>query len=372
MSWFWSSWIAILSLACWLCIAALLYLVIKKWQPTLAEDGTTGHEYDGIKEFDKPLPKWWLWIFYLTMVWGIGYFLLYPSIMPGKLTPMATVEVDGKQVPWSSANELMSDLQKNNKVFLTHFNKKVLQNPQAETQLKALATLQTQKLKASEGQADIQKQIDQKITSLAPEVVTLASNPRAIKVGQKLFLQNCAVCHGSNAKGAVGYPNLTDNDWLYGGKPEDILHTLHKGRIGGMAAWRDTFGEEGVEATTEYVLSLAGRSKLDATLVERGGALYKANCAVCHGQDGKGSTAVGAPNLTDKIWLYGGDRKAIAETIRHGRAGVMPAWDSILGNERIMLLSAYVYSLSNNTNVATAQAQPERVAAAKTTGETKK
>ena len=183
------------------------------------------------------------------------------------------------------------------------------------------------------------------------------ANPNALKVGSRLFLQNCAVCHGSNAKGAPGYPNLTDNDWLYGGKAGNILTTLHNGRVGGMAAWRDQLGEDGIRAVAEYVLSLSGNQNdydLDQTKVAQGKVIFHepTNCVLCHGPDGKGMISAGAPNLTDNIWLYGGDRETIRETLRYGRAGVMPQWETKLGNERIMLLAAYVYSLSDKTGKA--------------------
>jgi cytochrome c oxidase cbb3-type subunit 3 len=213
--------------------------------------------------------------------------------------------------------------------------------------------------------ADLQTQIDEKVADLAPYVEKLSENPNALKVGSRLFLQNCSVCHGSNAKGATGYPNLTDNDWLYGGAPENILTTLHNGRVGGMAAWRDQLGEDGIRAVSEYVLSISGNQPgydLDQTKVAQGKVIFNepTNCVLCHGEDAKGMNSTGAPNLTDNTWLYGGDRETIRETLRYGRAGVMPEWQTKLGNERIMLLAAYVYSLSDKT------AQPAKAAPATT------
>lgn len=150
----------------------------------------------------------------------------------------------------------------------------------------------------------------------------------------------------------MGYPNLTDNDWLYGGDAENIITTIHNGRTGAMAAWQQTITEEGVRAAAEYVLQLSGNQNnydLNPTQVAQGEAIFNQQCVLCHGPNAKGMYSAGAPNLTDSIWLYGGTREDIRTTIRHGRAGVMPAWASKLGNERVMLLAAYVYSLSDHS-----------------------
>ena len=368
MTFFWSSWITILSIGCWLFILGVLLFVLK-YRPDLEEDGTTGHTYDGIQEYDKPLPKWWLVIFFGSIVWGVAYWVFFPAIFPSKWDGIATVEVDGETVPWTAHNELNSELESNNKVFTDNFEKNILAKANASGATSTLATLaemQATMRRSEDPPADLQTQIDQKVAELAPYVERLSEDPNALKVGSRLFLQNCSVCHGSNAKGAVGYPNLTDNDWLYGGAPEHILTTLHNGRVGGMAAWRDQLGEEGIRAVSEYVLAISGNQEdydLDKTLVEQGKVIFNepTNCVLCHGEDAKGMISTGAPNLTDNIWLYGGDRETIRETLRYGRAGVMPEWETKLGNERIMLLAAYVYSLSDkkfqpkpSTSVATA------------------
>ncbi|MCG3871604.1 cytochrome-c oxidase, cbb3-type subunit III [Psychrobacter sp. Ps7] len=356
MTFFWSSWITILSIMCWAAILGVLLMVLK-YKPELEDDGTTGHAYDGIKEYDKPLPKWWLVIFFGSIAWGVAYWVFFPGIFPSKWEGIATVEVDGETVPWTSKNELYSELESNNKVFTDNFEKNILAKADAsgatET-LAALAELQATMRRSETPPADLQAQIDEKTAELSPYVEKLSENPNALKVGSRLFLQNCAVCHGSNAKGAVGYPNLTDNDWLYGGEASNILTTLHKGRVGGMAAWRDQIGEDGVRAVSEYVLSISGNQpgyELDKAQIAQGEAIFNepTNCVLCHGADAKGMTSTGAPNLTDDIWLYGGDRETIRETLRYGRAGVMPEWETKLGNERIMLLAAYVYSLSDKT-----------------------
>ncbi|WP_201509613.1 cytochrome-c oxidase, cbb3-type subunit III [Psychrobacter alimentarius] len=364
MTFFWSSWITLLSFACWAFILGILLMVLK-YKPKLDDDGTTGHAYDGIKEYDKPLPKWWLVIFFGSIAWGVVYWVFFPAMVPAKWEGLATVEVDGETVPWTSKNELYSDLERNNKVFTDNFEKNILAQADASaatSTLTELAELQSERSHSENPPADLQTKIDGKVAELAPYVEKLSENPNALKVGSRLFLQNCSVCHGSNAKGAVGYPNLTDNDWLYGGAPENILTTLHNGRVGGMAAWRDQIGEDGVRAAAEYVLSISGNQQnyeLDQTMVAQGKAIFNqpTNCVLCHGNDAKGMISTGAPNLTDNIWLYGGDRETIRETLRYGRAGVMPQWQTKLGNERIMLLAAYVYSLSDKT-AQPAAAQP--------------
>lgn len=359
MTFFWSSWITLISFGCWAFILGVLLFVLK-YKPEVEEDGTTGHEYDGIREYDKPLPKWWLVIFFGSIVWGVVYWVFFPAMLPGNWNGLATIKVDGEDVPWTSKNELFSELESNNKVFTDNFEKNILVKADAAGATATLATLnelQATMRRSDNPPADLQAQIDEKVIELAPYVEKLSENPNALKVGSRLFLQNCAVCHGSNAKGAPGYPNLTDNDWLYGGKAGNILTTLHNGRVGGMAAWRDQLGEDGIRAVAEYVLSLSGNQNdydLDQTKVAQGKVIFHepTNCVLCHGPDGKGMISAGAPNLTDNIWLYGGDRETIRETLRYGRAGVMPQWETKLGNERIMLLAAYVYSLSDKTGKA--------------------
>ncbi|WP_019520066.1 cytochrome-c oxidase, cbb3-type subunit III [Faucicola boevrei] len=369
MSLFWSLWITILSLGCWLWI--LYWLVgVLGYKPHMEEDGTTGHEYDGVREYDRPLPKWWLIVFFGTMAWGLLYFVLYPSIVPHAWKGITTVEINGKQEPWTSENELLSDLEKNNKVFINTFNDKILQDPAVTKQLANLEKLQAEQRKNAEPNADLKAQIDKELAALAPAVQKLSQDPQAVKIGQRLFLQNCSVCHGSQAHGAAGYPNLTDNDWLYGGTPDKLVLTLHNGRIGAMPEWKTQIGEEGVRAAAEYVLSLSpghgskANGELNQTLVTQGKAIFETNCTVCHGANAKGNIEVGAPNLTDDIWLYGGDREAVRTTLRNGRAGVMPHWDIKLGNERIMLLASYVYSLGGGQ---TAQPVPSTATATAST-----
>ncbi len=361
MSLFWNFWVTLFSLGCWLFIVAILWFTLR-YRPNIGEDGTTGHVYDGISENDGALPKWWLVVFWATLVWGIAYMALFPSIMPEHWSGITTVNVDGKDVPWTSANQLASDLKSNSDTFNKTFNNKIIQDPVATAQIAELDKLQQQQFKNTEPNPDLQKQIDEKIAVLAPIVVKLANNQQANKIGQRLFLQNCSVCHGSSAHGAKGFPNLTDNDWIYGGNPAKILQTLEHGRVGGMPAWQSQLGEDGVRAAAEYVLSLSSEhggkanGELEQSLVTQGKAIFSANCAVCHGNDAKGNHDVGALNLTDNTWLYGGDRETVRTTLRNGRAGVMPAWEKKLGNEKILLVASYVYSLSDHSQDAKQEA----------------
>jgi cytochrome c oxidase cbb3-type subunit 3 len=164
-------------------------------------------------------------------------------------------------------------------------------------------------------------------------------------VGQRLFLQNCSQCHGSDARGGRGFPNLTDSEWQWGGQPDQIKTTIMGGRQGIMAAWGEILGKDGVQEVASYVLSLSGR-KVDLVEAKKGEARF-AICAACHGADAKGGIAVGAPDLTNNTWLYGGSREVVVQTITHGRHGVMPAWKDILGEDKVHLLASYVYSLSH-------------------------
>ena len=176
-------------------------------------------------------------------------------------------------------------------------------------------------------------------------VEELAEDSRAMKMASRVYANNCAVCHGADAGGALGFPNLTDNDWLYGGTPENIKYTLVNGRNAAMPAWSGVLGEKGINTVTQYVLSLSG-AEHNADLVEEGQKIYAANCAACHGGDAKGNYAMGAPNLTDDIWLYEGTPAGIRQSLRQGRNGVMPAQQNRLREDKIHLLTAYVYSLS--------------------------
>jgi cytochrome c oxidase cbb3-type subunit 3 len=177
----------------------------------------------------------------------------------------------------------------------------------------------------------------------------LASDGAAMKAGERLYVTYCAVCHGSDARGATGFPNLRDNDWLYGGSPEQIEATLLHGRSGVMPAWETSLGEEGIDQVASYVMSIAGRD-VDKASAEAGKAKYDMFCVGCHMPGGTGNQALGAPNLTNNIWLYGGSPRAIKETLAKGRNGRMPAHGEFLGTAKVHILTAYVYSLSHQSD----------------------
>lgn len=288
------------------------------------EDGApTGHTFDGISELNNPLPKWWSYLFVFMVVFSLFYLALYPGL--GNFKGL---------LGWTSSNQYV-------------YSKEEFNEAAEEAREQGLLVQYDREMvKADEV-------FGAKFRELAYEpgsenylpIPVIAKNEDATQVGQRLFLQNCAQCHGSDARGGRGFPNLTDDAWLWGGEPEQIKHTLMHGRQGAMPGWEDALGDDGVQEVVSYVLSLSGR-KVDPIEAKKGKARF-AVCAACHGADGAGNTVLGAPNLTDDIWLYGGSRAAVEDTVRHGRNGVMPAWKDILGEDKIQLLSAYVYSLSN-------------------------
>jgi cytochrome c oxidase cbb3-type subunit III len=272
---------------------------------------TTGHEWDGIEERDTPLPRWWLWTFYATVVFSIGYCIAYPAI-PFLNSASAGV------LRWSSRG--------------------------------ALAEEQAAVKKSRAG-------IEHQLASLSPEQI--AADPAlmrtAVEGGRAAYKVNCVQCHGSGAAGSAGYPNLNDNEWLWGGDMAAIRQTLEHGiRQPGDDATRmsqmPAFGRDGIlklaeiEDVVSYV-RLAGGQERDSASAKRGAVLYEANCVACHGTDLKGNRELGAPNLKDAIWLYGGDRQAIGNTITNARYGVMPAWNKKLDAATLNMLTAYVHSL---------------------------
>lgn len=256
------------------------------------EGETTGHNYDGIEEYDNPLPAWWYWMFVLTIVFALGYLIYYPGLgnFPG---------VSG----WTQQGEL--------------------------------ATAQQE---AAEKYGPIFEQYRD------TPVDELADVDAAMKIGSRLFATNCAICHGATGEGSFGFPDLTDSEWLWGGAGSDIETTIARGRQAAMLAWLDVLGEDGAVDVTEYVLSLSGRSE-DDEAVRRGKPHFMTFCVACHGPEGKGMAVLGAPDLTNDIWLYGGSRDRIEHVIKHGRNGVMPAFESRLGSDKVHILAAYVRSL---------------------------
>ncbi|MBE1301707.1 MAG: cytochrome-c oxidase, cbb3-type subunit III [Alteromonadaceae bacterium] len=315
MSSFWSIWISVISLGSLVgCYFLLRWCLANK---TGVEEGDDmHHEFDGIIEINNGLPKWWTYMFYMVLVWALLYFLLYPGLgnFPGILG-------------WKSSHQDIRSL--------------------AESKAAMAAARENGEIVQYDRELEFAaEKFDPVFAAIAAKPIEeLLQDEEALKVGQRLFLQNCSMCHGSDARGATGFPNLTDDDWLYGGSFEKIKETLHLGRQGQMPGWLDAMGEKGIEEVVEYTLSLSGRS-VNQQLADKGQARF-AMCAACHGQDGKGNQQLGAPNLTDIIWLYGGSKRAVTETLNYGRNGVMPAFDERLGEEKIHVVSAYVYSLSH-------------------------
>jgi len=277
----------------------MVYLLIvnskTKKVPTGETVKSTGHVWDGIEELNNPLPFWWVAMFYISITFALIYLALYPGLGAYK-----------GLLGWTSTSEHAEDV--------------------------AEATKKYEPLYKKYGAIPI------------PE---LAKNEAANRTGGRLFANNCAVCHGSDGRGALGFPNLTDNDWLYGGEPEQIQTTILNGRHGNMPSWQAVLGDDGVKNAASYVISLSGR-EAPADQVAAGKKIFATTCAGCHQPDARGMHALGAPNLTDKTWLYGATRGNIEETISGGRKGLMPAHKKLLGEDKVHILSAYVYSLSQN------------------------
>lgn len=318
MSIFWTIWITVLTLIVIIGCAVLLRATSKN--NTGVEEGEAmPHSFDGIQELNNPLPKWWTWLFWFTIVAGLGYSLAFPNY---------TANWNGL-LDWTSSEQSVTSLEDSNK--------------RAET---SHSQYQREVNAANLKFGEIFKKLAYDSNGNYKDLALIAKDPDAIKVGQRLFLQNCAQCHGSDARGSRGFPNLTDNDWLYGGAPEAIKESIMLGRQGVMPGWKDILGEQGVKEISTYVLKLSGR-RVNAIEAQAGKQRF-AVCAACHGADGKGIYAMGAPNLTDKIWLYGGSRKAVEDSVANGRNGVMPPWKDLLGEDKVHLIAAFVYSLSQD------------------------
>ena len=308
MTTFWSTYISVLTIGSLIGLTWLL-LGTRKGQSSDTTDQTMGHSFDGIEEYDNPLPKWWFWLFVGTLVFGAGYLVLYPGLGNWKgILP-------GYENGWTGANEWQKEMAKADAKFGPIFAKYA-----------------------------------------AMPVEEVAKDPQALKMGSRLFASNCSVCHGSDAKGAYGFPNLTDHDWRWGGEPETIKASIMNGRHGVMPAWAEVIGEQGVADVAAFVLSklddrpLPEGAKADAANGEK---LFAANCVACHGPEGKGTPAMGAPDLTHpQAFIYGSSFAQLQQTIRYGRQGQMPAQAEIQGNDKVHLLAAYVYSLSQGAVTA--------------------
>lgn len=293
MTSFWSGWVILLTTVSIALVTWILF-ANRKTEVRDENDRTTGHVYDGIEEYDNPLPAWWFKMFVLTIVFGIGYLIAFPGM--GNFKGV---------LGWTSVGQWQSEMD------------------YAAERLQPIL----------DGYA-------------ATDMDELASNPAAMKMGARIFANNCAQCHGSDARGAYGFPNLTDSDWLYGGDQQTLMTTILHGRQAAMPAWQTILGDEGIKNVAAYVISLSGR-QADPERVAAGQPQYMAMCVACHGPDGTGNKFMGAPNLTDNVWLYGGSPAMIEHTLRAGRNGRMPAFKDLLQEQKIHVVAAYVKSLSN-------------------------
>ena len=291
---FWSIYVTGVTLVGILACLALLWITARK-KVVPSSDNTTGHVWDeDLRESNNPMPRWWMWMFVLSIVFGLLYLVAYPGLgsYPG-------------QLQWTTRGEHAAEME------------------QAEKQLAPLYAQFT-----------------------AKKTEELAGDANAMAVGERLFMNNCAQCHGSDARGGKGFPNLTDNDWLHGGTPAKIVETITRGRRGQMPPMAAAVGTpDDVKNVANYVLSLSN-SPHDSVRAQLGKSKFTA-CAACHGVDGKGNQAVGAPNLTDDTWLHGWGEQAIVAMVNQGKINEMPAQSGKLGEAQIHVLAAYVWGLSN-------------------------
>lgn len=294
---FWSVYVAAITLiGIFGCLLLLILVARKKVVPS--GDNTTGHVWDeDLRELNNPMPKWWMGLFVITVVFSLGYLVVYPGL--GGF---------GGKLDWSQTGAYDKETAK------------------AKADLEPLYA---------------------KFTSMPTE--EMAKDPQAMAIGERLFMNNCAQCHGSDARGSKSFPNLADGDWLHGGSPEKIRETITNGRIGMMPPMAAAVGSaEDVRNVAHYVLSLSG-SPHDAVKASQGKSKFVA-CAACHGMDGKGNPALGAPNLTDDIWLHGWGEAAIVNIVNNGKHNEMPAQKEKLTEAQIAVLASYVWSLSNTQN----------------------
>ncbi|MBI3782968.1 MAG: cytochrome-c oxidase, cbb3-type subunit III [Deltaproteobacteria bacterium] len=294
----WSIYVIVLVVANIVGAAWLLFWVRSTSGGASGKPQSLGHDFDGIQELNSPLPLWWVYLFLGTIAFAVGYLIFYPG-----LGSFAGV------LGWSSVKEHDQDV------------------------------------------AEAQAHYGPIFAAYAAKPISeLTKDDAALHIGQRLFANNCAPCHGSDARGGLGFPDLTDNDWKWGGEPETVEKTILDGRKAMMPAFAPALGgPQGVESVIAYVMTLSGR-KADAQLAEAGKPKFMQICAACHGPEGKGNPVVGAPNLTDNIWLYGGSHDAIAEGLAKGRFGQMPAHRDVLGAEKVHLVASYVYSLSHGSS----------------------
>ncbi len=293
---FWPIFITATTLLGILACLVLLYVTNKTRAHGATEDGSTGHVWDGdLREMNNPLPLWWVGLFVITVVFGLGYLALYPGL--GRFAG---------SLQWSQAGQYEAEVERINAASAPVYA--------------AFAAMPFE---------------------------TLARDPKAQAIGERLYMNNCAQCHASDARGSKGFPNLTDSDWLHGGTPEKIIETITLGRIGQMPPMAAAVGSpQDVKDVANYVMSLSG-SPHDSVSAGLGKAKFTV-CAACHGADGKGNTAIGAPNLTDGIWLHGYGINAITEMVNKGKINQMPAHGTRLTEAQIRVLASYVWAFSNH------------------------
>ena len=302
MTSFWSGWIILLTVVQ---LGATLWVLLGNKKPPNEAIQTTGHSYDGLEELDTPLPTWWVLMFILTIVWSVGYLVLYPGM--GSFKGLLN---------WTSTGQYEARVAKADQQYRTMRDR-----------------------------------------YLALPVEEIAYDPAVRRMGRRLFGNNCAQCHGKDAYGAHGFPNLADSNWQYGGTPEAIKATLIHGRQAAMPAWQAILGDAGIDEVTQYLLSLNARTA-DTDRAQRGQQHFQIYCTACHGTDAQGNQLMGAPNLTNGIWLYGGTAEQIAHTLRNGRNGQMPAFGDRLTEDKIHILTAWVYGLGQKPRPTVSQAGP--------------
>lgn len=302
----WSIWIIALVV---INVVGCIWLLLSnsKRRPGDPAPEETSHVWDGdLTEYNKPMPKWWINLFWLTIIFSVGYLVYYPGF--GAFAGTSK---------WTSVGEMEKE--------------QAAENKKLEATFAPFAG----------------KPIDQ-----------LAADPKAVAIGRGIFNNTCATCHGSGGKGAIGYPNLTDTIWHWGGTPGEVLASIQQGRQGVMAPWgevlRGTGGDQAVEYVIAYVRTLSQKNAnlQNDFMASQGKKLYDGVCVSCHGAEGKGNPQLGAPDLTDDYWLYGNSTESLRHTINEGRHGVMPAHEALLGDTRTRLVGAYVWSLSRGQNAA--------------------
>lgn len=330
MTTFWSWYISALTLGS---LVALLWLIFatRRSETKGSVNQTMGHEFDGIEEYDNPLPKWWFMLFVGTIIFGVAYLALYPGLGNWKgLLPGYQYLNSTEQTGFASEASLSE----------------------------AARTGGWTQVKQWEFEMEKARQAYDPIFAryASVDIATLANDESAMKVGARLFLNYCSVCHATSAKGTPGFPNLTDSNWRWGGEPEQIKASIQHGRMGVMPAWGQVIGDSGVKNAAAYVRKeLAGLALPEGNSadLQAGAKVYAETCQVCHGSSGEGMAALGAPALNKPGgWIYGHELNELEQTIRYGRNGQMPAQEQYLGHDKVHLLAAYVYSLSQPSAAA--------------------